>query len=227
MTKPKKQAPRGDKFDHCKECKTRLDKGVCKPCEFKKLCAQCGGKKVKEKCKRCGSPPKYKPKYCEEIIKFFSKPRFYEKVKTQKRWDKHESKWKTVKIKETLMNDLPTFERFAANTGVVVNTLKSWASEYDTFLIALARCKELQKDFLVQMGLPGTYNSSFAIFISTNFTDLENKSVTENTNINKELAKDLTPEEQEDINKSVNAIKLRKPKPNKVTKPRAIKNKAN
>lgn len=165
-------------------------------------------------------PSKYEDTFPEELVEFFGKPRFYERTVTEEKWNEKEGRLDKVKVKKTLQNDFPTFERFAAMKGVVVQTLKNWAHGYVAegveyaakpgFLAAMERGKELQKEFLVSMGLQGHYNPRFAVFVGTNFTDLVERKEINSKNINRNVTpvEALTPEEEKDLNDSLDELEI-------------------
>lgn len=104
-----------------------------------------------------GRPSKYDPKYCEEIVKYFS-------IEPYDVWGE-----------KKVPNDLPLFCGFAASINVSRDTLLEWTKKHDEFSGAYNKCKELQKNILVVNGLLGLYNSGFAQFTAKNITDMEDK----------------------------------------------------
>lgn len=114
-----------------------------------------------------GAPSKYKKEYCEQIIEFFDIDPYREIELDKGRVQR-------------IANKLPTFERFASNIGVVVNTLRNWADEFPEFLKAYNECEQLQKEILVQNGLIGGYQNNFAVFVAQNFTDMKVKQEIDN-----------------------------------------------
>ena len=139
--------------------------------------------KAKENKKVVGRPSKYDDKYCKDIIEFFSIPTTYEQEVT------------TIKAGEEFTtyvqkpNNLPTFEGYSKKISVDVDTLKNWTREHEEFNKAYERCKQLQKDFLVQNALLGYYNTTFSIFLAKNITDLRDKIECEQTVRNVEPVK--------------------------------------
>lgn len=129
-----------------------------------------------------GRPTKFEPKYCQMLIDFFKKPLFEEET------IEHYNKDGEVSFTETRRhaNPLPTLEQFATDIGVTDDSVVNWAKEenvdkYPGFFAAYTYAKELQKDFLVQNGLAGRYNSNFAIFVAKNFTNMRDKTEVEHT----------------------------------------------
>lgn len=126
-----------------------------------------------------GRPPKYNPKYCQDMIDYFSA-------------DPHKEveiisyyKGEVSKIdKKLVANELPAFHKFAAQIGVIHETLIEWTRVYKEFSEAYTRCKELQKFFLIENGLQGTYIAAPFVFVAKNLTDMKDKSETEvNANV--------------------------------------------
>ncbi|MCK5616611.1 hypothetical protein KAR91_82890 [Candidatus Pacearchaeota archaeon] len=111
--------------------------------------AKVKAKKVKKK-SRGGAPTKYREKYCEEIIEYFSgKP-----YRTVKGIDK--------------ANDFPSYAGFSGKIGVSRETLHEWKRTHPKFSDAYRKCKQLQEHFLMTNGLKGLYNGPFAIFTAKN-----------------------------------------------------------
>lgn len=109
-----------------------------------------------------GGPTKYKPEYCEAIIKFFSKPT------TQK-----------IQLGDKMIEKpcrTPYFEDFADTIGVDDNTLGNWCVKFPEFLGAYNKAKHLQKHFLIENGLAGHYPPASFIFVAKNITDMKDKS---------------------------------------------------
>lgn len=130
-------------------------------------------KKTTQKKKKRGRPTKFRPEYCEMIIKYFSK-KPTRRVTIPHYNPDGSIKWKDFKI---IPRDFPTFEGFAEKIGVDDDTLMRWANpekkeKYPGFCGAYARAKNMQKKFLMVNGLAGHYNSQFAIFVAKNVTDM-------------------------------------------------------
>lgn len=127
---------------------------------------------------KVGRPDKYKKKYAQMLIDYFTRDavREVEEVYTNK---KGETWSKTVEK----ACEFPTFEGFASSINVTDNTLQSWCElknedgtlRYPEFLSAYTRAKELQKRVLVENSMTGRYNTQFAIFIAKNVTNLRDK----------------------------------------------------
>lgn len=116
-----------------------------------------------------GRPTKYDLKYCDEIVEFFTVEPFREvpEIIEGKNFSKE-----TIKL---LPNKFPTFEKFAADNDLHVDTLIEWCKQHPEFSEAYKRCKELQKDFLIQNGLGGLYPAAAFCFVAKNCTDMRDK----------------------------------------------------
>lgn len=122
-----------------------------------------------------GRPTKYKPEYCEEIVGYFS----------AKPFDEVETPYGPKKV----ANPMPTFHKFAQFIGVNEDTVVEWVKaedkdgnlKYPEFSAAYKRAKELQKWFLIENGLNGVYNATFAIFTAKNITDMRDKTEIDHT----------------------------------------------
>ncbi len=117
-----------------------------------------------------GRPTKYRRKYCEELIAYFSVEPTKEVTKTIT------TKHGTV-IEEPVQRAirLPSLERFAANIGVSKQTVITWTENHPEFLDAYKRAKDLQKDILNTNGLLGLYDAGYAKFVAVNCTDMVEK----------------------------------------------------
>lgn len=113
-----------------------------------------------------GAPTKYNPKYCQEMVEYFSKPL------TQ-----------TDEYGKTTLNNFPTFQGYAARVLKVSHqTLLTWCQKHDEFMEAYKTCKALQETLLAEGGLSRAYDSRFAMFIMNSISDtFKEKSVTEHT----------------------------------------------
>lgn len=110
-----------------------------------------------------GQPTKYKPEYCQQLIDYFSiEP--LEIIREQEITDTDGGKY----ISRRLPQRFPWFEGFARKIGVHRNTLKNWCAEHPEFAEAYETAKDLQREFLVDIGLSGTTSASFAIFTMKN-----------------------------------------------------------
>ena len=111
-----------------------------------------------------GRPSKYKPEYCEDIVKYFEVPPQQVIYK--------ESYFPDGKLKSkdpiTLACQLPTLQGYANSIKVHVDTMIEWCKEHKEFSEAYARAKQLQEQIWLINGMSGLYNSQFAQFFGTN-----------------------------------------------------------
>ena len=114
-----------------------------------------------------GAPSLYKPEYCQDMIQFFNREPFEDKM--------------TVKGVQRLANRLPTFANFAFLNSLTEATLLNWCKEYPEFFEAYNTCKQLQKDFLTANGLEGLYPPASFIFVAKNITDMRDKQEVEHS----------------------------------------------
>lgn len=106
-----------------------------------------------------GSPTKYRQEYCQGIIDFFDREPFTA-VK-----DENGDPCIGRNNQPILMPaKLPTFEAYAHSIKVHKDTVYEWAKVHPEFSDAKKRAQQLQHDILVQNGLNGSYNATFAIF---------------------------------------------------------------
>jgi hypothetical protein len=147
-----------------------------------------------------GRPTKYDPRYCQEIIDFFTRNP-YEPMLIDNIGDDGEiSKVPALTKHGTpilIPCQLPTFEGFAIKIGVHRETLLNWVESNPDFFDAYKRAKDMQKEILIQNGLVGAYDKTFAIFTAKNVTDMRDKQDSEITQttthiIGESLAEKLT-----------------------------------
>lgn len=119
-----------------------------------------------------GRPTAYKPEYCQDMIDYFAKAeRFVELQASRTVGGPAGNTEKYIKIPAKM----PTFSRYADKIGVHDDTLNSWCEEYKEFFGAYSKCKELQKDWLVEIGNSGIGSTPFVIFLTKNVTDMRDK----------------------------------------------------
>lgn len=134
-----------------------------------------------------GRPTKYTPEVCERIVEFFSKEPFTP-VKTVD-GDPVIDRNGVVVMQPC---KLPTLEGFAIQEGIGTSTIWDWSSNHPQFSAAIMQAKQRQKDILIQNGLFGLYEKTFAKFVAINVTDMVEKSQQEITGKD---GKDLRPAE--------------------------------
>lgn len=122
-----------------------------------------------------GRPTKWYPGVNQELIEYFAvAPSRVQEVTMTDRKGNESTRT------EVVAERFPTFERFAHNHDVNVDTLIEWAKEehlddYPGFSGAYRRAKELQKDFLLENALSGRFNPQFSIFFAKNNLGMKDK----------------------------------------------------
>lgn len=110
-----------------------------------------------------GQPTKYKPEYCQQLIDYFSiDPTKITEDETVSSADGDKL------IARRMPQRMPWLEGFARKIGVHRNTLRDWCDLHPEFAEAYETAKDLQREFLVDIGLSGATSSSFAIFTMKN-----------------------------------------------------------
>ena len=129
-----------------------------------------------------GRPSKYDFKYCNGIIKYFSK-KPYKKVligqdkiilKDKKTGKKLKVVYRDRYKYEPL--DFPTIEGFAGKIGVCVDTIWEWANgknekgelNHPEFSDAIKEAKDKQKQIWQVCSMLGLYSPTFTIFLGKN-----------------------------------------------------------
>jgi len=123
-----------------------------------------------------GAPSKYKDKFCDDIIDFFSADpnREIEIACTNKNgseYTRHEQR----------ANKFPFFSAFARKIKVSMDTLTEWKKVHPEFSLAYKGCKSLQKEFLIENGLNGLYATGAYCFTAKNITDMRDKQEVEHS----------------------------------------------
>lgn len=110
-----------------------------------------------------GRPTKYDPKYCQEIIDYFSIDP-YREIEVSRKNAKGE-KWFESKL---IPSDPPTFAGFAVSIDVNQHTLMNWANQHEEFLEAHKKAKDLQEHYFIVNGTLGLSAPAFTIFAMKN-----------------------------------------------------------
>jgi len=88
-----------------------------------------------------GRPTKYKPEYCEKIIKYFNIP---------------------ITDEQGNANDPPYIQEFCLSIRINKSTLQEWVGKYPEFSNAYSIAKAKQKQLIITNALQNRYNASFA-----------------------------------------------------------------
>lgn len=150
-------------------------------------------KKKPEDLLKEGRKTKYKPEYCEEMMKYFDvEPLFETPV------DIYDKKGNLKLSKVAFVpNNLPTFAGFAVQIGVCVDTLHEWENgrypddykdeklrgqlKHPEFSETIKRAKACQEKILVTNALRNNYNPTFSIFFAKNCLNWKDKTETDVT----------------------------------------------
>ena len=119
-----------------------------------------GAEKPKKGKHAGGRPTKYRPKYCEQIVKFFDIKHFEEKVVARA-----SGKYEKVEYKE-IANPPRFFSQFARSIKLEeTSTLSDWARAHPEFKRALLRAKELQMEMIHVNSCKGLFDSKFVAYM--------------------------------------------------------------
>ena len=169
-----------------------------------------------------GRPTKYKPEYCEDIVRYFEKcqaeilvdvkffqPNKNATISTILNPLNEEETVDAGNVKEIVqklvMQRFPTMVRYALSIDSDEDTFLDWDKLYKDFLGARRKCKQIQEAILIENWLQGTYNSQFAMFLLKNnhwYKDRQDISA-ENININ---GWDLPPDKKAEILDRMNTL---------------------
>lgn len=138
-----------------------------------------------------GRPSKFKPEYIQLILEYFDvEPYKKEIMETSEEYFQSGVLKKKSEKTRLIPNKLPTLFGFARTIGVAYKTVWSWAFEKEeekltddlkAFRNAYNEAKEMQKEFIISIGLSGAANAPFAIFTAKNVTDMRDKVETDIT----------------------------------------------
>lgn len=130
---------------------------------------------------KAGRPTKYNKKYCEEIIEYFNKPPQNCMYK-EEYFNNGQIKSKTPIITAV---EFPTFQGFANEINVNIDTLHEWKEKHIEFSEAYTRAKQLQEKIWLVNAMGGLYNAQFAQFFGKNCLGYKEKQELEHSgNIN-------------------------------------------
>jgi len=146
-----------------------------------------------------GPPTKYRSEIPKELLEYF-------KVEYTPFKEVVASAGKAIEIVKQKLTKFPTIDGFCAEIMINKSTFHEWRKKYPELSNAYNVCKQRQKQFLVEGGLSGSYNSNFAKFVAINCTDMMDtqhvKAENEHTVKDYGIAFDLSksPEEIKKIN---------------------------
>jgi len=139
-------------------------------------------------------PTNFNPAYSKELIKFFDIEPFRKEItESTKEYFENGTIKKENEKYQYVANKLPTLFRFSQKIGVVYSTVWRWAEkgewkeedglpeppeEFKEFCNAYKAAKEIQKEFLISLGLSGSTPPSSYIFTAKNVTDMRDKTET-------------------------------------------------
>ena len=87
-------------------------------------------------------------------------------------------------ISKEVANTPPHFSEFCRKKNIPYRKFKLWLTLYDDLYEAYEDCNEIIKEFIIDNGLIGKYQSNFAIFAATNLTDMKVKTETTTKQVN-------------------------------------------
>lgn len=155
-----------------------------------------------------GRPSKFKAEYIQMILEYFDvEPYKKEVMETSEEYFQSGVLKKKSEKTRLIPNKLPTLFSFARSIGVSYKTVWSWAFEKEedkltddlkAFRNAYNEAKEMQKEFIISIGLSGAANAPFAIFTAKNVTDMRDKVETDITSKGEQLGVVILPPKNAD-----------------------------
>lgn len=149
-----------------------------------------------------GRPTNYDPKYCEQIIEYFSVPPYVEREKTIV------SQGEKFEVPVIEANDMPTFAGFACSIGVHRETLINWCKVHPEFFDAYKKAKEFQEHFIIVNGNKGLINTAFGIFTAKNVLGWKDRQPEEVPQITNVTETRLTKEDVQELHEKTLALVL-------------------
>ena len=118
-----------------------------------------------------GAPTKYKPEYCQAIVKYFNDaPRWQEIYDSGT-----EAPQGNTRHLRKIPARMPSFFRFAESIGVHETSLDEWCKEYKEFFDAYLMAKQLQKEWIIEIGNSDLGSTPFLILVAKNVADMKDK----------------------------------------------------
>lgn len=119
--------------------------------------------------------------FADEIIEYFCNAETSEEVSelvTNRRGEEYYNR-------KIIARPPPMMSAFGRQYGLTMTELKRLAENFpDTIGHAFELAADVVKEFFIENGLLGRYNSQFAIFAGKNITDMKDKTEHLNTNVN-------------------------------------------
>lgn len=110
-----------------------------------------------------GRPTEYKPEYADMLRAYFEREPMTEVERSG-----YDAEGKPCMVIEQVPTSFPTLAGFACMIGVHRETLLNWSAAHPEFFDAYKMAKEHQERILVENGLMGRYEKTFAIFTAKN-----------------------------------------------------------
>lgn len=160
-----------------------------------------------------GRPTLFKPEFVDALIQFFDiEPYKTIAYETSKEYFANGDLKKTSEKLKDIPNKLPTLFRFSQKIGVAYVTVNDWYKrgreliteegpdkgklaypELEAFADAYEEAKQMQKEFLITIGLAGAAPPSAYIFTAKNVTDMRDKNETDLTSKGEKLGVVMLP----------------------------------
>lgn len=144
-----------------------------------------------------GRPPKYDPKFIDELIEYFSIPPYTTETKTIM------TKKGPIEVEERVASDMPTKAGFAIKIGVSRETLHDWCKQHPDFSDAFRMAELYQENYFAVNGPKGLIQPTFSKFLAVNITSWRDKQEVVSTNIEVKEPFEMT---DDDNNKILNTI---------------------
>lgn len=106
---------------------------------------------------KLGRPSKYAPRYCADLVRWFSDKDYYSENRTDK-----------GNIQILPGSRMPTIEGFAAHIGVDPTTLYEWAEKHQAFSRSMHVARALQADLIQAAASAGALPANFAQLMMIN-----------------------------------------------------------
>lgn len=110
---------------------------------------------------------KYDPKYCAELIEFFTVKERYDVVVKKVTYFK-DGGGKSTETMDIVAKPPPHVGAFARQVGVSKETLYKWAEKHREFAQAMTAAKQLRRELIIDQALIGHYDARFSEIAAAN-----------------------------------------------------------
>ena len=113
-----------------------------------------------------GRPTKYKPEYCEKIVKYFKDFEMFDEIPVEKQ----NSDGSVTTTMKKIASLPPSVTKFATSIGVSHDTIQEWRKVHPEFSVSYSKAKKIYEDIIRDGAMIGLYKENFTkMVMSYNF----------------------------------------------------------